>query len=336
MGVAFALIWWRGPGWATRSRDAFTAVSWEWVVGAIALNLLSVVVRAIAWTTVIRIAMPPPHPRDRTRVLGVLGRPLRERGAPGRDRRARARRRPRAASCRGGEGHDGDARRHGARAPRLRYRSRRSARHLRAHHREGARVGDHVAGRALVGIGIGLFIVALVARAPITASRARRASGAVRLRRAGAARARRDAHAARHGAQGGLVPVSWLDCQLFAVWAAMRAFHIDEPLPAAGRRARADERRHDLPVLAGQHRPRAARDRDLARRTTASTTRRGIAFGIGLQAIEASVGIGIGLIFLAREGLSDATLKQIEERSRRDVRVTEEEEPDRVGSRVSG
>ena len=35
----------------------------------------------------------------------------------------------------------------------------------------------------------------------------------------------------------------------------------------------------------------------------------GIAFGIGLQAIEASVGVGVGLIFLAREGLSFAMLK---------------------------
>ena len=40
---------------------------------------------------------------------------------------------------------------------------------------------------------------------------------------------------------------------------------------------------------------------------------RGIAFGIGLQLIEASVGIGIGLVFLAREGLSYAMLKRMEE-----------------------
>jgi hypothetical protein len=40
----------------------------------------------------------------------------------------------------------------------------------------------------------------------------------------------------------------------------------------------------------------------------------GIAFGIGLQAIEASVGIGIGLVFLAREGLSFATLRDMEDR----------------------
>ena len=36
---------------------------WEWVVVAIALNLLSVVARALAWTTVIHSAMEPPHPR---------------------------------------------------------------------------------------------------------------------------------------------------------------------------------------------------------------------------------------------------------------------------------
>ena len=40
---------------------------------------------------------------------------------------------------------------------------------------------------------------------------------------------------------------------------------------------------------------------------------RGVAFGIGLQAIEASVGVGVGLIFLAREGVSYATLKRVEE-----------------------
>ena len=37
---------------------------------------------------------------------------------------------------------------------------------------------------------------------------------------------------------------------------------------------------------------------------------KGFAFGIGLQAIEMSVGVGVGLIFLAREGLSFAMLKR--------------------------
>ena len=42
---------------------------------------------------------------------------------------------------------------------------------------------------------------------------------------------------------------------------------------------------------------------------------RGFAFGIGLQAIEASVGVCIGLVFLAREGLSYASLKRMPRRA---------------------
>jgi hypothetical protein len=38
---------------------------------------------------------------------------------------------------------------------------------------------------------------------------------------------------------------------------------------------------------------------------------KGFAFGIGLQAVEMSVGVGVGLIFLAREGLSYAMLKHM-------------------------
>jgi hypothetical protein len=63
---------------------------------------------------------------------------------------------------------------------------------------------------------------------------------------------------------------------------------------------------------------------------------RGFAFGIGLQAIEASVGVGVGLIFLAREGLSYATLKDIEEAPEESVDPVLEEEPQPARSRVSG
>ena len=98
-------------------------------------------------------------------------------------------------------------------------------------------------------------------------------------------------------------------CQLFAVYTAMRAFDIHAPLPAAGRRAAADERRDDLPVLAratsGSSRSRS-RLRSSAYGVPYST---GVAYGFGLQAIEASVGIGVGLLFLAREGLSFAMLR---------------------------
>ena len=62
---------------------------------------------------------------------------------------------------------------------------------------------------------------------------------------------------------------------------------------------------------------------------------RGFAFGIGLQAIEASVGVGVGLIFLAREGLSYAMLKTIDEPEEQVEKVAGQE-PERARSRVSG
>src|SRR3954468_22860660 len=61
MGLVAFLFWWRGPS-LTAIGDAFTQVRWEWVALAIGLNLASVVVRALAWRTVIRQAMTPPHP----------------------------------------------------------------------------------------------------------------------------------------------------------------------------------------------------------------------------------------------------------------------------------
>ncbi len=59
--VAVSLIWWRGPDWHLVG-EAFSAVRWPWVVGAVALNLASVLVRSVAWNTVIRQATSPPHP----------------------------------------------------------------------------------------------------------------------------------------------------------------------------------------------------------------------------------------------------------------------------------
>jgi hypothetical protein len=45
----------------------------------------------------------------------------------------------------------------------------------------------------------------------------------------------------------------------------------------------------------------------------------GVAYGFGLQAIEASVGIGVGLLFLAREGLSLAMLRVMPSASQAEV-----------------
>jgi hypothetical protein len=61
-----------------------------------------------------------------------------------------------------------------------------------------------------------------------------------------------------------------------------------------------------------------------------------VAFGIGLQAIEASVGVGVGLIFLAREGMSYATLRDMDEASEEAVEAALEQEPERARARVPG
>jgi hypothetical protein len=69
---------------------------------------------------------------------------------------------------------------------------------------------------------------------------------------------------------------------------------------------------------------------------------KGIAFGFGLQAIEASVGVGVGLIFLAREGLSFAMLKVMPDAAQADVPEDAPPEPiaesdaTRTHARVSG
>ncbi len=61
LAVAVALIRWRGPDWHV-VRDRFHVVSWAWVLAAIGLNLLSVVARSVAWDTAIEQSIAPPRP----------------------------------------------------------------------------------------------------------------------------------------------------------------------------------------------------------------------------------------------------------------------------------
>jgi len=55
----------------------------------------------------------------------------------------------------------------------------------------------------------------------------------------------------------------------------------------------------------------------------------GFAYALVLQAVEMSVGVGVGLVFLAREGLSLASLQTMEEEqeSEENAILTEEPEP---------
>jgi uncharacterized membrane protein YbhN (UPF0104 family) len=97
-------------------------------------------------------------------------------------------------------------------------------------------------------------------------------------------------------------------CQLFAVYTAMRAFDIHAPLPAAGVVLLVMNVVTIVPFWPGNV--------GLVQVAIASALvgygvpySVGVAYGFGLQAIEASVGIGVGLLFLAREGLSFAMLR---------------------------
>jgi uncharacterized protein (TIRG00374 family) len=328
--VVVALLWWRGPEWSLVG-DAFTVVRWRWVVAAIGLNLASVVVRAVAWTIVINQAMPPPHPRFRTIFSAFCVGMFANAVLPGRiGELARvavlAKRLPRV----------GDA------WPTL-------VGTVFAH-----RVFDLFPTLILVGyvlttariphwaltsllivvvIGFALFAFALAS--------ARRHHRSV-LDEAGSAR--RLVTMARHGLGVMHAPLpafvaAFLQClgwlfQLLAVYTAMRAFHIHEPLPAAALVLLLMNVATIFPLWPGNiGLLQAAIALPLVSYGVAYA--RGFAFGIGLQAIEASVGVGTGLLFLAREGLSFAVLKRMPGAEEAEVPASAAaEEPERARDRV--
>ena len=103
--------------------------------------------------------------------------------------------------------------------------------------------------------------------------------------------------------------IGWI-CQLFAVWLTMKAFSIDVELAAAGLVLVLMNMAAIVPLWPG----------NVGLLQVAIATplvgygipyAQGFAFGLGLQVIEASVGIGFGLLFLGREGLSYAALRRM-------------------------
>jgi hypothetical protein len=103
--------------------------------------------------------------------------------------------------------------------------------------------------------------------------------------------------------------LGWL-FQLLAVWTVLQAFGIHQGLPVAGLVLVLMNIATIFPLWPGNvGLLQAAIAIPLVRYGVAYG--RGFAFGIGLQAIEASVGIGVGLLFLAREGLSFAMLRRM-------------------------
>jgi uncharacterized protein (TIRG00374 family) len=336
----FAALWWHGPAWGGVA-DAFRAVEWRWVAAAVGLNLLSVLVRALAWRTVIVQAFEPPHPSFMLVFsafsVGLFANAV----LPGRI---------------------GEL----ARVAVLNRRMRQPGAWARllgtvfAH-----RVFDLVAVMALivyvlltahipdwavtsliavVVVGIVLFTVAVMGARDDHYAGLEEGLGAVRkvvrLARYGLSVMRRPAPAAL----ALLFQLLGWTCQLFAVYTSMRAFGIHEPLPAAGLVLVLMNVATIFPLWPGNvGLVQAAVALPLFTYYGVAKAN-GIAFGFGLQIIEASVGIGVGLLFLAREGLSVAMLRVMPDVGQADTPAREqsraealaETDAERARARLSG
>jgi uncharacterized protein (TIRG00374 family) len=310
-----ALLWWRGPAWSGVV-DAFTAVTWRWVAAAVGLNLLSVLVRAIAWRTVIVQAMPPPHPSFplvfSAFSVGLFANAV----LPGRiGELARVavlnRRMPQPGMW-----------------PTLlgtvfahRVFDLAAVTALILYVAATAHIPDWAVTSliAVVGAGVALFTFAVISARYHRVTRLEEGLGAVRqtvrLARYGLGVMRRPAAAAL----ACFFQVLGWTFQLFAVYATMLAFDIHEALPAAGLVLVLMNVATLFPLWPGNiGLVQAAVALPLFRYYGVAKAN-GIAFGFGLQAIEASVGVGVGLLFLAREGLSFAMLKVMPDASQAEV-----------------
>jgi uncharacterized membrane protein YbhN (UPF0104 family) len=335
MAAVGGLLWWRGPSLSAIG-DAFAQVRWEWVVLAIALNLESVVVRALAWRTVINQALAKPHPSSvlvfSAFSVGLFANAV----LPGRiGELARV-----AVLTR--------------KLPRRRGTWATLVGTVFAH-----RVFDLVPVLVLilyvvrtakipawaitsllvfVGVGAALFAFAFASarrpHAPVIDS-----FGAVR-RLVTMGRQGLGVMRSPLGATFAiLLQVAGWVCQLLAVWAAMRAFDIHAPLPAAAVVLLLMNVATVFPLWPGNvGLVQVAIATPLAASYGVAYAH-GVAFGFGLQAIEASVGIGVGLLFLAREGLSFAMLRVMPTAAQAEMTVEDDEEQagERpVRARVSG
>jgi uncharacterized membrane protein YbhN (UPF0104 family) len=322
VGLLFYL---RGPNWGEVGH-AFASVEWRWVAVAVGLNLLSVLMRAVAWRTVIRQAMPPPHPSF-SLVFSAFSVGLFANAVlPGRI---------------------GELARVAVLSRRLPEQESPWATLIGtvfAH-----RIFDLIAAMALIVFvlltahipdwavtslivvvvaGVGLFSVAFFSARQHQFSDLGGLTALRRLVRLG----RHGLGVMRDPLQSAIACLFQLlgwTCQLFAVWTAMRAFHIYKPVPAAGLVLVLMNVATLFPLWPGNVGLLQAAIA-IPLNTYYNVTRSiGVAFGFGLQAIEASVGVGVGTLFLAREGLSLAMLKVMPEATQAEVPERDGEAPER-------
>jgi uncharacterized membrane protein YbhN (UPF0104 family) len=264
-GLAGLVLWWRGPNWPG-VLHAFAGVGWRWVVVAVGFNLLSVLVRALCWQKVIDQSMRRPHPRYPLVLSGYSVGMLANAVLPGRV---------------------GEAARVSVLVRRLPSRKGLWPTLLGTVAAQRlldlfpllalvlcvlvfATVPGWAFASLLVIVSAGSVLLAwgiLLARKHerLRLERLGRLRGVILLLRQGLGVLRRP----RAAVIAGLFEATGWLCQLLAVWATMRAFHLHLPLIGYG-----------IPYT------------------------HGFAFGIGLQAIEASVGITFGTAFFLHEGLS--------------------------------
>ncbi len=309
---ALLAIWWRGPDWGT-VYHAFDFVAWRWVVAGVLLNLLSVLVRVVSWRLTISQAMPDPQPSFgqvfSSFGVGLLGNAV--------------------LPARAGEL---------ARVAVLR-------RHLPTHGSgtTATLLGTVFAHRLFDLFPVSLLVVyvLLTAKIPhwavtslivfflvgvtllaVAMISARRTPGHSHAIESGVSTMRRLLVMARQGLAVLRAPLpaaaaivcqvlGWV-LQLLAVWSVMEAFGIDAPLPAAGLVLLLMNVATIFPLWPGNiGLLQAAVAFPLVQYGVAYGT--GFAYGLVLQAVEMSVGVGVGLVFLAREGLSLASLQRMEE-----------------------
>ena len=160
-------------------------------------------------------------------------------------------------------------------------------------------------------VGLGLLTVALLTarrERGVTPQTPRTASRVLAMARQGLAVLR--APAAAVGAI--CLQIAGWTLQLLAVWAVTEAFDLDVPLPAAALVLLLMNIATVFPLWPGNiGLLQAAVALPLVQYGVSYGT--GFAYGLVLQAIEMSVGVGVGLAMLANEGLSLAALKRMED-----------------------
>jgi len=318
--LAFVVIWWRGPDWG-QVWDAFRFVVWSWIVLAFLLNIVSTLFRALSWRLTIGQALPPQQQPRLVHVLSSFGVGLFANAVvPGRlGELARV----------------ATLRRHLPNAPAGT--SATLVGTVFAH-----RLFDLVPATILVTwvlltaevphwALVALMIVAAVGFALFTIAWLGARRHQRPMVREGVGTARHFLSMARQGLSVLKAPVplagavllqclGWL-LQLLAVYAAMKGFGIDAPLPAAGLVLVLMNIATIVPLWPGNvGLVQAAVALPLRNYGVPYAT--GFAYGIALQAIEMACGIGLGLLALAREGVSVAVLRRLqeEEQSSEDVR----------------